>query len=115
MRKDEIENHLSFWRAWQASELTASKVFRFKMCCTGCTSRELEPARYERSMKKAEGKKKRKRIPAGGKAPTAGALADIGTPVPPSVGLSGNLSPFPTESGHLADGGQHTVDNVNMQ
>jgi len=115
MRKDEIENHLSFWRAWQESEPTASKVFRFKMCCTGRTSGELEPARYERSTKKAEGKKKRKRILAGGKAPTAGALADIPTPVPSSVGPLGDLPRFPTESGHLADGGRHNVDNVNMQ
>src|SRR6266567_2947760 len=85
------------------------------MCCTGRTSGELEPAKYEHSTKKAEGKKKRKRIPAGGKVPTAGTLANIPTPVPLSVGPSGDLSGFPTESGHLADGGRQNVHNVNMQ
>src|SRR6266567_6414892 len=85
------------------------------MCCTGRTSGELEPAKYEHSTKKAEGKKKRKRIPAGGKVPTAGTLADIPTPVPSSVSLSGDLSGFPTESGHLADGGRQNVHNINMQ
>ena len=47
--------------------------------------------------------------------PTAGTPADIPTPVPSSVGPSGNLSRFPIESGHFANGGWHNVDNINMQ
>ena len=38
MKKDEIQEHLSFWRERQASELTPATIFQFKMCCTGQVS-----------------------------------------------------------------------------
>jgi len=106
MKKDEVDNHLSFWRSRQESEPTAGKVFRFKSCCTGRSSGELEPARYG-SRPRSEGKKKRKTTKAGGKVATPATQA--GTPaVLPSVD---HLFGFPPDSHHPTE---HNVVNRNI-
>ena len=46
MKKDEIQEHLSFWRERQASKLTPATIFQFKMCCTGHGLGDLQPSRY---------------------------------------------------------------------
>jgi hypothetical protein len=62
MKKVEIDAHLSFWRARQQSE-PSKDVFRFKMCCTGRASAELEPAKYKGKSKRQpqEATKKQRR------------------------------------------------------
>lgn len=46
MKKDEVQRHLSLWRERQASERSAATIFRFKMCCAGRGSTDLEQTRY---------------------------------------------------------------------
>ena len=81
MKKDEIQKHLSFWRERQASEHTAATIFRFKMCCAGRGSGDLEPARYpdESTRKKRVSEttaKKTKKKKQSCKAPTTASIVN---------------------------------------
>ena len=113
MKKDEVDNHLSFWRSRQESEPTAGKVFRFKACCIGRTSSQLQPATYG-SRPRSEGKKKQKKTRAGDKVATPTTQAGPQVPVLLSIDQLNSFR-FPPDSNHLADGGQHNVVNINMQ
>lgn len=59
MKKDEIENHLAYWRARQESEPTAATVFSVKMYCGGRVSGDLEPAKNTKKSKRKEAKTKK--------------------------------------------------------
>jgi hypothetical protein len=59
MKKDEIENHLTYWRARQESEPTAAAVFSVKMYCSGRVSGDLEPVKNTKKSKRQEAKTKK--------------------------------------------------------
>lgn len=113
MKKDEVDNHLSFWRLRQESEPTAGKVFRFRACCTGRTSSELQAALYG-SRPRSEGKKKQKKTKAGGKEAIPATQAGAQVAVLPLVDQL-NAFGFPADSDRSADGSQHNLVNINMQ
>jgi len=87
-------------------------VFRFRACCIGRTSSELQPAIYG-SRPRAEGKKKQKKTKAGGKEAIPTTKAGAQVPVLASIDQLNSFG-FPTDNGHSADGGQHNLVNINM-
>jgi hypothetical protein len=128
MKKDEIQRHLSFWRERQASERSAGTIFRFKMCCTGRGSSDLEQTKYpdESTRRKrptdttTKTKKKQSRKAAAKSAPTVNepveqAATDEALATTAGDWQQNGTFQFDTSSNNIQGADRQTVLDINMQ